>query len=284
MQWWCAAQGVPWTWEWRPYPGVWLFILALGVGYAALRRWSAAREAREGGREAVVRPQGPHGSPVAFGLGLAVLWVALDWPVGTLGAGYLASVHMVQFLLIAMLAPPLLLLGTPHTAYRALDERGGAVLRVLTHPLVTLAAFTGFMALTHWPPLVDTVMDDQLGSFALDMAWLVSGILFWWPVSAPVPERSWLQHPLRMGYLIAATLVNTGVFAYLTYSDMPLYATYELAPPVGGFSTRDDQLVAGLLMKMGGAVILWTCITILFFRWAAEQERDDAAPPAPGVA
>ena len=29
MQWWCAAQGVPWRWAWQAYPGVWLFALAL---------------------------------------------------------------------------------------------------------------------------------------------------------------------------------------------------------------------------------------------------------------
>ena len=282
MQWWCAAQGVPWTWTWRPYPGVWLFILALAAGYAALRRRSAAREAREGGPPAVVRPAGPHGSPAAFVAGLLALWVALDWPVGALGAGYLASVHMVQFLVIALLAPPLLLLGVPGAAYRALAERGGRALDAATHPVVTLAVFTAVMAFTHWPAVVDVLMASQAGSFALDVLWLASGVLFWWPVAAPVPERAWLGHPVRMGYLIAATLVNTGVFAYLTFSDMPLYATFELAPPVTGISTRDDQLVAGLLMKMGGAVILWTSITILFFRWVAQQEREDAA--ARGVA
>ena len=38
MQWWCAAQGVPWSWTWRPYPGVWLFIAALAIGWWAWTR------------------------------------------------------------------------------------------------------------------------------------------------------------------------------------------------------------------------------------------------------
>ena len=83
-----------------------------------------------------------------------------------------------------------------------------------------------------------------------------------------------------MGYLIAATLVNTGVFAYLTFSQVPVYATFELAPPVGFLSTRDDQLVAGLLMKLGGAAVLWTSITILFFRWVGRSDREDRAQTA----
>jgi copper(I)-binding protein len=135
------------------------------------------------------------------------------------------------------------------------------------------------MAWTHWPPVVDTLMVTQSGSFLLDLVWLLSGLVFWWPVIAPRPERRWLHDPGKVGYLIVATLVNTGVFAYLTFSPLPLYSTYELAPPVIGISTRDDQLLAGLLMKMGGAVILWTAITIIFFRWVGRSEREERRLP-----
>ena len=96
--------------------------------------------------------------------------------------------------------------------------------------------------------------------------------------AAPEPARAWLQEPAKVGYLIVATLVNTGVFAYLTFSPLPLYATYELAPPISALSTRDDQLLAGLFMKMGGAVILWTAISILFFRWFRKSEAEERRP------
>ena len=145
----------------------------------------------------------------------------------------------------------------------------------MSHPIAAITLFVAVMAWTHWPPVVDTLMVSQAGSFLLDFVWLLSGLVFWWPVAAPEPARSWLHEPGKVGYLIVATLVNTGVFAYLTFSPLPLYATYELAPPVTGLSTRDDQLIAGLLMKMGGAVVLWTAISILFFRWVRRSERDE---------
>ena len=90
MQWWCAVQeGVAWNWRWQPYPGVWLFILLLVALYVR-----------------VVRPPAKAGGGVRIKNDLLVaggifsLWLALDWPIGPLGAGFLAGVHMVQYLLI----------------------------------------------------------------------------------------------------------------------------------------------------------------------------------------
>ncbi len=279
MQWWCAAQDVAWSWSWTPYPGVWLFIAALGAGYVALHRQFAPDDPALGAGDGSFS----RGARQTFAAaGLLLLWAALDWPIGALGSGYLASVHMVQFLLIAVAAPPLLLLGLPRGALERFVGVPGvrSVVRVMGYPIVALATFTVVMGFTHWPLVVDRLMAGQAGSFLLDMLWLLSGLIFWWPVAVALPHRPWQQEPFKMGYLIAATLVNTGVFAYLTFSQVPVYATFELAPPVGFLSTRDDQLVAGLLMKLGGAVLLWTSITILFFRWVGRSDREDRAQAA----
>ncbi len=262
FQWWCVATGVPWVWQWQAYPGVWAFVLLIGFAFT---RVQASWGTEEDGRR-----------PIWFYVALATLWIALDWPVGALGAGYLASVHMVQYLLIALIAPALLLIGLPRGLYRAMmaGPLAGPI-RLVSLPLVSISVFVGIMAWTHWPPVVDALMVSQTGSFFLDVIWLISGLVFWWPVVAPEPQRSWLGDPFRIGYLIVATLVNTGVFAYLTFSPLPLYAIYELAPPVTGLSTRDDQLLAGLFMKMGGAVIIWTAISILFFRWVNHEVTEE---------
>ncbi len=257
LQWWCSAQGVPWTWEWRPYPGVWLFVLALAAAY-----WGLVRRGAPGG--------GRTGFAVA---GLVTLWLALDWPIGALGGGYLSSVHMLQFLLIAIAAPALLLLGVPGATWRRLAaSRASGVLRPATHPLVTLALFQVVVVWTHLPAVVDTLMVTQLGSFALDALWLAGGLAFWWPVLAPVPRRPRFVDPLKMGYLFLAMVLNTLPYAFLTFGETPYYGIYELAPPVAGIPARQDQQVAGLLMKVGGGLILWTAITILWFRWYAREE------------
>ncbi len=271
MRWWCSAQTAAWSWSWQPYPGVWVFVISLGLAHWLLRRRAVGTAA--GRQPSLLRT-------ASFCAGLVSLWIALDWPLGALGAGYLASAHMVQFLLIALVAPPLLLYGVPPAAFETLERHGAAhrALRVLTHPLAAIAVFNVVLVATHWPEVVDGLMASQHGSFLLDMAWWGAGLVLWWPLVAPVPRRPGFTYMYRIGYLILATILNTPAFALLTFSDLPLYATYELAPPVGGISTRADQQVAGLLMKIGGALIFWTAITVLFFKWyRAEEFAEDSA-------
>ena len=273
MQWWCSAQGVAWSWTWQPYVGVWLFVLALALAYRLLVRRTPPREDRRRRRAA------------SWYGGVLLLWLALDWPVGALGAGYLASVHMLQFLLIAMAAPPLLLYGLPTPALRALARRRRVepALRFLTNPIAAILLFNAVVVATHWPSVVDTLMASQLGSFSLDMAWLAAGLLFWWPLVCEVPSRPRFSDVARVGYLIANTIFLTAPFAFLTFAELPFYATYELAPPVSGLPTRTDQQLAGLLMKLGGGAILWTAVTVLFFRWWAREEGTSGGPAGTGA-
>jgi putative membrane protein len=265
MQWWCAARSASWTWTWQAYPGVWLLVLALAVAYWLVsRRWALTLQPDS----STVR-----GRPGWFAAGLICLWISLDWPVGALGAGYLASVHMLQFILIAVVVPPLLMLGVPagHPNLPAGPEKW---LRLSTHPLIALVFFNVVIIITHLPSIVDALMTTQLGSFAIDMAWLAGGVAFWWPVLIDRPERPGFGYPLKIGYLILATIVNAGTFLYLTFSELPVYATYELAPPLYGISPLDDQRVAGLLMKVGTAAVLWAAIGIFFYLWhRAEAEQ-----------
>ncbi len=216
----------------------------------------------------------------AWSAGVIALWVALDWPVGAL-SGYLASAHMLQYLLVALVAPPLLLLGVPVGAWRRLEGRPRLVrtIHAVTHPLVALAVFQLIVFYTHLPSVVDRLMATPAGSFAIDMLWLAGGLVFWWPVVAPVPKRSRFGYPLKMGYLFLSTVLNTMPYAFLTFGSLPFYGVYELAPPVGSLGPRQDQQLAGLMMKVGGGFILWTGITTLFFRWyGREGEREGPAP------
>lgn len=271
MNWWCAATGESWSWSWKAYPGVWLFIAALGYGwYRAVRLGPAPPSRRQ---------------RLWFGAGLFLLWLALDWPIGALGAGYLASVHTLSYILLSLVAPPCLILGLPTGTVLAALQRpfAGRIIRLAARPALSLSVFTAVLCLTHIPSIVDALMDSQLGAFVVDVAWLGAGLLLWWPVMAPQPEVATIRRPLKMAYLFAATLPAIVPSAFLTFAEYPLYATYELAPRVFAILTaQEDQKVAGLLMKVVGDLPVWFAFGVIFFRWARASQV--TPPPAhPGA-
>jgi putative membrane protein len=264
MTWWCAATRVPWSWQPRAYPGVWVFVAGLALAGVLAARRSGMRPS---GRQAA-----------AWWGGLAALWVASDWPVGTLGSGYLASAHMLQYFLYTFVAAPLLVLAVPE----ALARRGLArarlyrAYRALSRPLVAGAIANVVLVTTHAPVTVDLFRSNQLGSFVLDLAWLAGGLALWLPVCGPIPEAK-PSYPARAVYLFfAAGLVPMVPGGFLTFADFPLYSTYELAPRVGGIHPLEDQQVAGALMKVGNLPLIWPVIGALFWRWS-QAERGAVA-------
>ena len=268
MTWWCSARGTPWDWSWQASPGVWLLIAGLAGFYV----WQRARlpSGADTGRRTL-----------AFVLGLVVLWIAADWPLGPLGAGYLVSVHACQYLLFSMAAPPLLLRGLPPAMLRSWLEgrcfRG--TLRVLTRPLVTFVIFNVVLVATHLPAVVDAVKLTQLGSFAVDMAWLAAGLLFWWQVLGPLPELAPMSYPARIVFLLANVFIPTVPAAFLTFADYPIYGVYELAPRVSALTAAQDQQLAGLTMKIIGGLWIFGTASVLFFRWYRAEEHAEATAP-----
>jgi putative membrane protein len=257
LQWWCVARGEAWSWSWQPIPGVWLFVLLFALLYARAARpvngWGIA--------------------------GLVLLWLTLDWPVGSLGAGYLASVHSLQFIMLAMLIPALLLLGAGDKSLQGLRRESATftIIRALTHPPVAAVLFTAVMAATHATVVLDQLMRSQLGSFLLDMAWLFSGLVLWWPLILSAPDRPRFSPLLRILYLFAGTIAHLYVGMWLLTSQYPVYATYELAARVGGIDAITDQHLAGAVILLLGTPLILGAITLIFFRWqgtGAEREPE----------
>jgi cytochrome c oxidase assembly factor CtaG len=255
LQLWCSATGQAWSWTWRAYPGAWLFVLLLIAGYVSIRRRSGVAW--------------PTSRIVHFGLGIIAVWAAIDWPIGALGSGYLLSIHEVQYLLLGLIAPPLLWLGLPAEVTTRVEATSklGRTLRFAAKPIPALVAYHLALVVTHFPPLSDALMPTQLGSLAIDLTWLIAGLWFWWVVVAPEGINV-VRLPLRIAYLFGSTVLPTIPAAFLTFADYPHYRLYELAPPVGNIVAKDDQLLAGILMKLGADPIIWLAMGIIFYRWS----------------
>ncbi|MGH9000834.1 MAG: cytochrome c oxidase assembly protein [Acidimicrobiia bacterium] len=260
---------MPWTWH--PHPDVWVLVVVLAGGYVwALRRLGPDHVAP--GAAVATRAQ-----KTAYGLGVFSLWLGADWPMHDLAESYLYSAHMTQHLIFTLVAPPLLLLGTPGWMLRALLGPPAVfrVVRSLARPVPALVAFNGLIVVTHWPAFVDATLRSELLHFGAHAVVFVAALLMWCPVAAPLPELRPLSPPAQMLYLFLQSIVPTVPASFLVFSEQAVYRFYEDVPRLWGISVIDDQRIGGLLMKLAGGALLWAVIAVLFFRWHSAEEADE---------
>ncbi|MCB2224624.1 MAG: cytochrome c oxidase assembly protein [Actinobacteria bacterium] len=240
--------------------------LALGAGYAyAIRRLAPVRGI-EG--PAVTRRQ-----VLWFAGGLTLFFLARSWPLHDMGDQSLFLFHMIEHLVLALAVPPMLLRGTPTWLMQMLVAPVLPVLRFLTKPLVALLLFNGVLAYIHAPSVITLMLHNEAAHLGLHLALIVSATLMWWPVVGPIPEIPKLSPFMAMGYLFLQSLVPTVPASFLTFASTPVYKVYTDLPRLWGISVLDDQLIAGLIMKIGGGLLLWAVIGTIFFKWAAAEDR-----------
>ncbi len=220
-------------------------------------------------------PGATRGQILAFLGGAGVLLVASNWPIHDVAEGYLYSVHMVQHLLMTLVAALLLVVGTPAwMARRLLRPRWlRAVVRGLARPVPGLIQFNVILVASHWPVVVEGTVRYHPLHFVAHAVLLVSAILMWLPVASPIPEVPRLRPPMQMLYLFLQTIVPTVPASFLTFGTSPLYPIYATFPRLWGVDVLTDQLVAGLIMKVAAGFYLWVIIAVIFFRWYASEER-----------
>jgi putative membrane protein len=255
---------------WTAHPDTWLLVAALGAGYAVAVLRLGPRYA-VAGRPAVSRLQ-----VTSWSLGLVAVWVAADWPVHDVAEQSTYSVHMIQHLVLAMVAAPLLLLGTPAWLARWVlgpPSRRFEVVRRLARFLPALVIFNVVLVLTHWPAVVDASLHNAGLHFLVHAMIFVSSLLVWMPIVSPLPEIPRLSPPSRMTYLFLQSIVPTVPASFLTFGTSVLYRYYAHRHSVWGLSSVQDQQIAGLIMKLGAGLLLWGLIAVAFFQWAADEER-----------
>jgi putative membrane protein len=258
---------------WHAHVDVWLVLGSVVAAYLTAVR----RHDRElPGRTLPPEEPTPRRKVHLFLLGMAVLWLGADWPIHDLAERYLFSVHMVQHTLFSLVAAPILLAGMPVWLLRRLlgPRWIRSVWAVVTRPVVALVLFNGVLFFMHWPAVVQVAVTNELAHFGLHVLLVGSALVMWWPILSPLPEMPPLPAPGQMLYLFLESLAPTIPASFLTFGTHPLYPVYATFPRIWGMGVLTDQLVAGLIMKLVGGMILWVVIAIVFFRWGHREDRD----------
>jgi cytochrome c oxidase assembly factor CtaG len=255
-----------WIWDWK----VVCLLLAMAALY--IRGWL---------RLHLERPFKYTPSRLASFLGgLLAILLALESPVDTLGA-LLLQAHMIQHLLLIMVAPPLLLLGQPvlpllrglpqwtfkdalgpFLACQELKQFG----RAMVHPIVSWFALASAIVVWHLPRFYELALRSQSWHQTEHACFFWSAMLFWWVVIGVWPSSAVWPAWAMIPYLVLADLVNTGLSAVLCFSDHVLYSTYQLAPRLWGISALGDQAAAGAIMWVPGSIVFLVPAMILGMR------------------
>ena len=257
------------------YPDILLLVVVLAGGYAYLLSSLGPKLA-----PAHLRRTGyaTRQQKVLFYGGVALFYIGASWPIHSLGEDFLYSFHMVQHLLFQLVAAPLLLLGTPAWLVRALlrpPKLFGAV-RLLTKPLNAVILVNIFVAVAHTPFWVDASVGNGLFHLVTHVLWVFVGLLMWWPVLSPLPELPHYSYLGRMAYLFSHSIVPTVPASFLTFSSTAFYTSYAAAPRIWEAITPVvDLQIAGLLMKIGGGLFMWSVIAVMFFRWSREEKNGE---------
>jgi putative membrane protein len=210
----------------------------------------------------------------AFIAGLVTVWIAIGSPLEALDDVSL-TVHMVQHLLLAAVAPPLLLLGAPELPLlRGLPQSlarggGGPFLRLplmrrfghlLSNPAICWLLPTLALIGWHVPAVFELALRWEWLHKLEHASFLSAGLLFWWPVVQPWPSKPrWPEWSIPL-YLFSATLPCDALSGFLTFCDRVVYPSYISAPRVFALSPLEDQECAGALM--------WVAVTIIYLVFA----------------
>jgi len=235
----------------------------------------------------------------SFLLGLLSLWIALASPLDTFD-GFVLTAHMLQHMVLMMLAPPLVLLGAPLVplvrglpVFAAREFAGpflnwqitGRVGKALIHPLLALLLMGVVMFAWHTPRLYELALASSSWHQFEHACFFLVSLIFWWPVIQPWPSRSPWPRWVVVPYLLIADLQNTALSAILVFSDRVIYPSYDRIPRLFGFSALHDQAAAGAIMwVMGSLAFVVPAIVIAIqclqgTRVAASPSRSPESPP-----
>ena len=229
----------------------------------------------------------------SFLSGLALVFIAIESPLDTFSS-LLLGVHMVQHLLLMMIAPPLILYGQPMLPMlRGLPRKfvrdalgpflRWRVLRGVGAALISPAfAWTAYNVSTvgwHLPALYELALSSPPWHRLEHACFFWTAILFWWPVIQPWPSRPRWNRWIVVPYLLLADLVNTAVAATFIFADKILYPSYA-NNAFGGINPRTDQSFAGGIMWVPGSVFYLLPAVVIATRLVGGASRRMASSRA----
>jgi cytochrome c oxidase assembly factor CtaG len=245
---------------------------------------------------------------LAFMIGMAVTFCSIELFIGVYDTSLFYD-HMIQHLLLIMVAAPLIAMGAPvellarstsgglhRIVRRALDSR---VAEVVGHPITGFALYAVFIPVAHLTSLYNVTLTHPVAQDAEHVAFLVVGYLFWRTAVGIEPSRHPLGPGLRMIYLMLSVPIDTFTGLTLVSTNHEIFPAFTALHRTWGPSLVTDLHIGGAIMWVGGDTLMIVGLIPIVVQWVrSEEERarridalldreyaldGDAAPPGTHV-
>jgi cytochrome c oxidase assembly factor CtaG len=216
--------------------------------------------------------------------GLAALVLALASPIEFYDTT-LFSAHMIQHLLLMMVAAPLLVLGAPITLLLRVSSPEARrkwilpvlhsrIVSIISYPVVAWVLFAGVMWFTHFSPIFDAALDDFALHRLEHALYLGTAMLFWWPVIGADPSPHRMSYPARLGYLALGMPFMSFLGLVIFSAQNVLYEHYLTLDRDWGWTVLEDQNWAGGIMWAGGDAAFVLALLLTVGAWLRHEERE----------
>jgi putative membrane protein len=255
-------------------------LAALSILYAVglARLWRSAGAARGVSR----------GQPLAFAAAILALVVALLSPLDP-ASDELQSAHMIQHMLIMMIAAPLFVMGAPalvmlwalprawrHDIAQQLGRLGSwrPPWYLLWQPVLLCALFALALWVWHFPALYEAALRNRPVHEVQHISFFVVSCLFWRVLLDPL-SRLRMNVAAGVLYLFVTSLHATFLGVFMTLSPRVWYADYVPRTPTWNLTPLEDQQLAGLIMWMPACMLYAIVAAVMFALWVHHGDRDD---------
>jgi cytochrome c oxidase assembly factor CtaG len=212
---------------------------------------------------------------IMFVLGVLTIFLALVSPIDTIGDDYLFSAHMVQHMMLGIIAPVFIVTGIPQKWVLTWlkSPTVAKVESIFSRPDIALFLANGTFWVWHLPSLYNLTLQNEGVHIAEHLMFMVTGTMLWWPVFKPIPQGR--LSPLgAFVYLSINTSLCSLLGIIFTVSDTPYYAGYahpndelgalSLIRDRWGLTQIADQKLGGALMwEPAGAIFLWAMMVVM---------------------
>jgi putative membrane protein len=266
-------------WSWEPWVLASLALAALWYASGVLRLHRRLQASRVLGIAEIA----------AFAAGLATIFVALLSPIDSI-SDQLFCIHMLQHLLLMLVAAPLLVLGRPALAFLWAFAPAGrkrigrlwtatrlsAAVRTIMHPVAVWLLFYFNFILWHFPGPYQAALRNGAIHAGEHLSFLVTALMFWSIVIEPSGRRR-LGYGATLLFVVKTAVLSALPGALLSLAQRPLYPLYTDGAAAWGLTLLQDQQLAGVVMWVPGGFVYVLTAALVFVKWLEEAERRERA-------